>query len=162
MPLAAAPTTVMTVSMLPLNPKGPIPDLRCHPACYPVAHPRQGVRQDPSCPPVIKSFTEMKRDKEIRRGKLRAQTKKARAKFRAANKPSARKPSAHERRRMERKTRSFLISTIDDAHVLLVEGRTSAFAIYQKLRDRYEGSTNHGDRYCINHNDHINHINHMM
>ncbi|KAG3073343.1 hypothetical protein PI124_g20793 [Phytophthora idaei] len=52
---------------------------------------------------------------------------------------------------MERKTRSFLISTIDDSHVLLVEGCTSAYAIYLKLRDRYESSTAHGDPYYINH-----------
>ncbi|EGZ30595.1 hypothetical protein PHYSODRAFT_477730, partial [Phytophthora sojae] len=102
-------------------------------------------------PPVIKSFTETKRDKERRRALLRAQAKKARAKLRAAKKRAARKPSPHERRRMELKTRSFLISTIDDAHVLLVEGCTSAYSIYQKLRDRYEGSTAHGDPYYINH-----------
>ncbi|KAE9320330.1 hypothetical protein PF001_g5466 [Phytophthora fragariae] len=77
--------------------------------------------------------------------------KKARAKLRAAKKRAARKPSAHERRHMERKTRSFLISTIDDAHVPIVEGSTSAFAIYQKLRDRYEGSTAHDAPYYINH-----------
>ncbi|KAE8915646.1 hypothetical protein PF005_g1176 [Phytophthora fragariae] len=102
-------------------------------------------------PPVVKSFTETKKDKEKRRALLRAQAKKARAKPRAAKKRAARKPSAHERRRMERKTRSFLISTIDDAQVLLVEGSTSAFAIYQKLRDRYEGSTAHVAHYYINH-----------
>ncbi|GMF40768.1 unnamed protein product [Phytophthora fragariaefolia] len=92
-------------------------------------------------PPVVKSFTGTKKDKERRRALLRAQVTKARAKLRAAKTRAARKPSAHERRRMERKTRSLLLATIDDAHVLLVEGYTSAYSIYKKLRDRYEGST---------------------
>ncbi|OWZ22826.1 hypothetical protein PHMEG_0002419 [Phytophthora megakarya] len=102
-------------------------------------------------PPVSKSFTETKRERERRRAMLRAQAKNARAKARAGKKRTTRKPSAHKRRRMERKTRSFLISTIDDAHVLLVEGCTSAYMIYQKLRGRYEASTAHGDPYYINH-----------
>ncbi|OWZ14310.1 hypothetical protein PHMEG_00012235 [Phytophthora megakarya] len=49
-------------------------------------------------PPEVKSFTETKRDKEIRRTLLRAHTKKDRAKIRAAKKRAARKPSSHERR----------------------------------------------------------------
>ncbi|KAG3061245.1 hypothetical protein PI124_g22797 [Phytophthora idaei] len=96
--------------------------------------------------PVIKSFTNTKREKERRRSMLRPQAKKSRAKLRAA-----RNPSSRVRRRMERKTRSFLISMIDDSHGLLVEGCTSAYAIYQKLCDRYEGTTAHGDPYYINH-----------
>ncbi|POM64435.1 LOW QUALITY PROTEIN: Polyprotein [Phytophthora palmivora] len=74
-------------------------------------------------PPVVKSFTETKRDKEICRSLLRAQAKNARAKLRVAKKRAARKPRC-----------------------------MSAFALFQKLRDRYEGSTTHRDPYYINHN----------
>lgn len=40
---------------------------------------------------------------------------------------------------------------MDDTHLLLIEGYTTAYSIYQLLRDRYEGSTAHGDPYYINH-----------
>ncbi|KAF4137870.1 hypothetical protein GN958_ATG12823, partial [Phytophthora infestans] len=101
--------------------------------------------------PAIKSFADTKREKERRIALLLAKAKQARAKLRAAKKRAARKPSSRDRHCMERKTRCFLISTMDDAHVLLVEGYTSAYAIDQKWRDRYEASSVHGDPYYINH-----------
>ncbi|POM69494.1 Hypothetical protein PHPALM_14212 [Phytophthora palmivora] len=109
----------------------------------------RSAKPDPS-PPVIKSFTESNSDKERHRVSLRKQAKKARSKLQSAKKHAACKPSPHKRRRMERKPRLFLISTIDDAHVLLVEGCASAYSMCQTLRDRYEGSTAHGDPYYIN------------
>ncbi|GMF26093.1 unnamed protein product [Phytophthora fragariaefolia] len=57
--------------------------------------------------------------------------------------------SARELRRLEAKTKAFLIKTMDNTHVRLVKDLETSFEIFQAICEKYEGVSSHGDPYFI-------------
>ena len=50
---------------------------------------------------------------------------------------------------MEAKAKMYLLSTIDNIHILLVKDKSTAYDVYQTLCSRYEDKAVHGDPYYI-------------
>ncbi|GMF46202.1 unnamed protein product [Phytophthora fragariaefolia] len=91
-----------------------------------------GIGQE--SPAVIESFTAQKQKELERAEKLKAKTQRL---------------SSRELMLMKAKAKAFLIKTIDDQHVLLVKDKYTAFAIFQTICSKYEGSAVRGDPYYI-------------
>ncbi|KAE8982170.1 hypothetical protein PR002_g23604 [Phytophthora rubi] len=57
--------------------------------------------------------------------------------------------NARKLRRLEAKTKAFLIKTMDNTHVRLVKDLETSFEIFQAICEKYEGVSSHGDPYFI-------------
>lgn len=80
--------------------------------------------------PVVQSFTDMKKDEFKRAVKIKATyMKKLRTKEAQAN--------------------AYLVKTLDDTNIRLLQGKTTVFEIFQMICSRYENTSVHGDPYWI-------------
>ena len=59
--------------------------------------------------------------------------------------------SSRELRRLEAKTKAFLMKTMDDTHIRLVKSLSTSYEIFQTICTKYEGAAFHGDPYFIQH-----------
>ncbi|KAG3086717.1 hypothetical protein PI124_g18146 [Phytophthora idaei] len=59
--------------------------------------------------------------------------------------------SPRERRRLEAKTKAFLMETMDNTHVRLVKNFETSYDIFKYICEKYEGASFHGDPYFIQH-----------
>ncbi|DAZ93647.1 TPA: hypothetical protein N0F65_009052 [Lagenidium giganteum] len=64
---------------------------------------------------------------------------------------SERAPSSAQLRRLEAKTRAFLMKTMDNTHIRLDIYLATSYEIFQAISKKYEGVAFHGDPYFIQH-----------